>query len=76
MATHSSILACRIPWMEERGRGYSPWGRKESDTIVFTVSRLFHFSWSLVCKEPLCVRKNGQDVSYGNVLHLILLGFI
>ena len=25
-ATHSSILAWRIPWL------YSPWGRKESDT--------------------------------------------
>ena len=25
MATHSSILACRIPWTEEPG-GYSPWG--------------------------------------------------
>ena len=30
-ATHSSILACKIPWMEELV-GYSPWGRKESDT--------------------------------------------
>ena len=30
MATHSSILAWRIPWTEEPG-GYSPWGRKESD---------------------------------------------
>ena len=30
MATHSSILAWRIPWMEEHG--YSPQGRKESDT--------------------------------------------
>ena len=29
MATHSSILAGRIPWSEEPG--YSPWGRKESD---------------------------------------------
>ena len=31
MAAHSSTLAWRIPW----GRslvGYSPWGRKESDT--------------------------------------------
>ena len=27
MATHSSILAWRIPWT-----GYSPWGCKESDT--------------------------------------------
>ena len=31
MATHSSVLAWRIPWTEESG-GYSPWGRKESDT--------------------------------------------
>ena len=29
MATHSSILAWKIPWTEEPG---SPWGRKESDT--------------------------------------------
>ena len=27
----SSILAWGIPWTEEPG-GYSPWGRKESDT--------------------------------------------
>ena len=33
MATHSSILAWRIPWMEEPGRATdpSPWDRKESD---------------------------------------------
>ena len=30
MATHSSILAWRIPWIEELG-GHSPWGRTESD---------------------------------------------
>ena len=28
MATHSSILACRIPWTEETGRLHSPWGGK------------------------------------------------
>ena len=28
MATHSSILAWKIPWMEEPG----PWGCKELDT--------------------------------------------
>ena len=33
MATHSSILAWRIPWMENPGAGYSPWGRTESDMI-------------------------------------------
>ena len=31
MATHSSTLAWKIPWTEERC-GYSPWGRKEQDT--------------------------------------------
>ena len=28
MATHSSILAWRIPWVEEPGRLYSPQGHK------------------------------------------------
>ena len=30
MATHSSILAYRIPWTEEPDRLHSPWGCKES----------------------------------------------
>ena len=30
MATHSNILAWRIPWTEELGE-YSSWGLKESD---------------------------------------------
>ena len=30
-ATHSSILAWRIPWTERSLAGYSPWGGKESD---------------------------------------------
>ena len=30
MATHSSILAWRIPWTEDPA-GYSPWGCRESD---------------------------------------------
>ena len=36
MATHSSILACRIPWTEASLVGYSPWGRKTSDMIEET----------------------------------------
>ena len=32
MATHSSILAWKIPWTEEPGRLHSQWGRKELDT--------------------------------------------
>ena len=31
MATHSSTLALKIPWTEELGAGYYPWGRKELD---------------------------------------------
>ena len=38
MATHSSILAWKIPWIEEPG--YSPWGRKELD---MTERLHFHF---------------------------------
>ena len=29
MATHSTILAWRIPWTEEPGGLHSPWGHKE-----------------------------------------------
>ena len=31
MATHSNILAWRIPWTEVSGGLYSPWDREESD---------------------------------------------
>ena len=52
MATHSSILAWKIPWMEPVG--YSPWGRKESDTneqLHFTsLQSIFK---QRVTKEPL-----------------------
>ena len=30
LATHSSTLIWRIPWTEEPGGLYSPWGHKES----------------------------------------------
>ena len=32
MATHSSTPAWKIPWTEELGAGYCPWGRKELGT--------------------------------------------
>ena len=28
MATHSSILTWKIPWTQEPGAGYSPWGHR------------------------------------------------
>ena len=53
-ATHSSILAWRIPWTV-----YSPWGRKESHTrLTFTISLPLGNSalpWSATCVlEALC----------------------
>ena len=42
MATHSSILAWIIPWIEEPG-GYTPWGLKESDiTEWLTLSHTYY----------------------------------
>ena len=40
MAIHSCILAWRIPWKEEPGGLYSPWGHKESDMTEHAHSRL------------------------------------
>ena len=48
MATHSSTLAWKIPWMEEPG-GLQSWGRKELDTTeqLHFLSFLVSFSvWS------------------------------
>ena len=47
MATHSSILAWRIPWTEEPGR-LCPRGRKESDTTEWLHFTSLHFpsSWN------------------------------
>ena len=43
MATHSSTLAWKIPWTEDLGASYCPWGRKESGTterLHFTSSKV------------------------------------
>ena len=51
MATHSSILAWKIPWAEEPGRLHSPWGRKESDT-----TERLHFLSLLVYSRQEIIR--------------------
>ena len=38
IATHSSTLALKIPWSEELGAGYYPWGRKELGTTSLSFS--------------------------------------
>ena len=54
MATHSSILAWRIPWTEELA-GYSPQGHKESVTTgQLTLSHTyvqFSKSYNCVCVD-------------------------
>ena len=43
MATHSSTLAWRTPWMEEPG-GLWPMGRKESDMTEATQHALYNYN--------------------------------
>ena len=38
MATHASLLAWRIPWTEDPGGLYSPWGCQESDMTAINLS--------------------------------------
>ena len=47
MATHSSILAQRIPWTEEPGRLQST-GRKESDATE-------HSTWEAAFQDKHCM---------------------
>ena len=51
MATHSSILAWRIPWTEEPG---SPWDHKESD--MTEQGTLSHFIYNLCLYNLLLSR--------------------
>ena len=41
MATHSSILAWRIPWTEDPGGLHSPWGHQDGHNQATTLF-LFH----------------------------------
>ena len=63
MATHSSILAWKIPWREEPDRLYSPGGHKELDTterLHFHFSLLIFIQWS----ELPCAYSS--EISEGN----------
>ena len=71
MATHSSILAWRIPWTEESGR---LWCRKEFDMTKQLKLRIFKTIRSNILKEysfvsfPEClkckvnIKKNKMDI--------------
>ena len=48
MATHSSTLAWKIPWIEELGADYCLWGRKESGTTSL------HHDMNMICLHHGC----------------------
>ena len=68
MATYSSILAWKIPWMEEPV-GYNPWGPwgcKESDT---TERLHFHFTYSnSIGTEAIMIRTLPHTMPYESIL--------
>ena len=53
MATLPSILAWRIPWTEEPGGLYSPWGHKESD-MTEQLSTSHAYCFFLLLKQKTC----------------------
>ena len=74
MATHSSTFAWKIPWTEEPGRLYSPWGCKESDTTEWLYLYLFFFftffylclyltsgSWAEICWQTESKNRKGKE---------------
>ena len=56
LATHSSILAWRVPWTEESG-GYRPYCRKEQDIDEATQLTCMHEvstkSWKTKIKQTI-----------------------
>ena len=62
MATDSSTLALKIPWTEELGAGYYPWGPKSWArlsvfTFIFTFTIIFTTS-TIVCAQVKQQRGN------------------
>ena len=55
MATHSSILAWKIPWTEDLV-GYSPRGHKESDTTEQLHFHMYGCELLLLLSHFSCVR--------------------
>ena len=66
MATHSSALALKIPWMEELGAGYCPWGSKESGTT----ERIHFLSFTNLVTFPALI-KGGNKLSCEEIAHNI-----
>ena len=57
MATHSSILAWKIPWTEKPGGLHFPWGHKDLDR---TQRLHFHFFTSIAFKRQGLLQNREQ----------------
>ena len=64
MATHSSILAWRIPWTEEPDRLYSPWGCKE---LNMTATK-----HTYIPSESLCSYFKKESVGVCTCVHVCM----
>ena len=66
MATHSSVLAWRIPRTEEPG-GYSPRGRKESDTAERLHFKVYlHWQEGSLTTGATCIISSNLSSSPGD----------
>ena len=70
MATHSSILAWRIPGTEELA-GYSPWGHKESDTTE-RLTLLAHVT-VLMNTYPVSAKQRAGHYGYKGELEMTII---
>ena len=59
MVTHSSILAWRNPWTEERG-GLQSWGLKESDMTERLSTVLLVIPGGRYCYSPKCTEEETE----------------
>ena len=66
MATHSSTLAWKIPWMEEPGRLQSMGSQR--------IGHDFTFHFSLSCVEPTPVFLPGESQGWGSLVGCRLWG--
>ena len=76
MATHSSILAWKIPWTEEPDRLYSPKGRKEfNKTEQLTHTQKSNREFSQSDSTRVSGSQTEKDLSIPLPVHFFLFYF-
>ena len=77
MATHSSILAWRIPWTEELG-GLQSTGRKESDTTSLSLSLILYSDLPCVTHKDFFffLTRWGEDIELSQLTSLKMINIL